>query len=258
MFSILTCADTNYYPMALGLARNVRLYPACGLYLYDLGLKDAERDVLRGLGVTVERIPLGQGIFALNSKKNIRATHKMDCINHFLRKYGTGVLVLDADALLIEDVSEEIFPAERDIVVTCRCDREKKPHILVNGKINTGVMAFGPGVGPAFFETWKSLCADGEHTDQSALSALLGEHVDFEKIGSRQPYGDYAVRVLDGNIYNDVTCRIGKIFHFKNAGRQFNKRLGFAAFTVAQRLFPKSIASCIALNRKYHWFVWRQ
>ena len=256
MFSLLTCADTHYYPMALGLARNVRLYPAYKLYLYDLGLKDAEREVLRKLGVTLERIPLGRDIFALNSKQNIRATHKMDCINHFLRKYATGVLVLDADALLIEDV-EELFPAERDIVVTCRCEREKKPHILVNGKINTGVMAFGPGVETPFFERWKGLCADGEHTDQSALSALLGEAVDLERIGSRQPYGDYTVRVIDGNIYNDVTCRIGKIFHFKNAGRQFNKRIGFAAFTAAQRLVPGLIASAVRWNRKTGCFIWK-
>ena len=55
MFSLLTCADTNYFPMALALAKNVRLYGDCRLFLYDLGLKDVERAELQANGVTIEK-----------------------------------------------------------------------------------------------------------------------------------------------------------------------------------------------------------
>lgn len=56
MYSILTCADTNFYPMALCLARNIRHYPGYKLFLYDLGLQDTEREKLRELDVTIEQI----------------------------------------------------------------------------------------------------------------------------------------------------------------------------------------------------------
>lgn len=156
MYSILTCADTNFYPMALCLARNIRNCPGYKLFLYDLGLQDPEREKLRELDVTIEQIPQRNDIFDFNSKHNIRTTHKMGCIDHFLRKYKESVLVLDADVLLIEDIATEIFPAEKEIVVTYRCDREKKQHILINGKINAGVMGFGSGVESSFLINGKS------------------------------------------------------------------------------------------------------
>lgn len=257
MFSLLTCADTNYFPMALALAKNVRLYADCRLFLYDLGLKDEERAELEAQYVVIEKISVGKDIFKLNSRRNIRATHKIGCIRHFLRKYKVNVLVVDADVLFVENSIDEIFPRDREIVVTYRCKRELKPHILINGKINTGIMGFGVAISDAFFDEWEKICDDGEHTDQSALSTLLEQSVELERIGSVQPYEDYAIRIIDGNIYNDVTCRTGKIFHFKNAGRQLNKRLGFTAFSVAHRLFPRFVMKIVALNRHHQWFVWR-
>lgn len=56
-------------------------------FLYDLGLQDPEREKLRELDVTIEQIPQRNDIFDFNSKHNIRTTHKMGCIDHFLRKY---------------------------------------------------------------------------------------------------------------------------------------------------------------------------
>ena len=97
--------------MALCLARNIRRYPGYKLFLYDLGLQDTEREKLRELDVTIEQIPQQQDIFSFNSKKNIHATHKMCCIEHFLQKYQNGVLVLDADVLIINDAVNEIFPS---------------------------------------------------------------------------------------------------------------------------------------------------
>ena len=258
MFSILTCADTNFYPMARCLARNIRARKDCRLFLYDLGLTEREKSSLEHLGVSIERTGFDSDTFSMNSKGNIRTTHKIDCIRHFLNKYSENVIVLDADALPVEDCIKEIFPEDDEIIVTYRCNRERKPHILINGKINAGVMGFGKKVKIDFFEQWKGICEDKEQTDQSALSLLLDGWVKWESFGSRQEYAGNIVRVLDGNIYNDVSCRTGKIFHFKSAGRQLNKRLSFFIFTIVQQLFPESMARLVALNRKHHWFVWHQ
>lgn len=257
MYPILTCADTNFYGMAVCLARVILSYPDCRLFLYDLGLTASEKSHLERLGVTIEKTVFDEDTFSMNSRGNIRTTHKIDCIAHFIGKYASGVVVLDADAIPVIDCIGELFPGDDEIVVTYRCDRERKPHILINGKINAGVMAFGKHVGDDFFGAWKHICDDREQTDQSGLSKLLEQEIRLEDIGSRQRFGAYTVRVLDGNIYNDVTCRIGRIFHFKNAGRQFNKRLGFGVFAWLHRLFPELVAFIVALNRKYRLFVWR-
>lgn len=257
MFSILTCADTNFYPMARCLARNIRSYKDCRLFLYDLGLTAKEKVALERLGVTVEQTLYDSDTFSMNSKGNIRTTHKIDCIRHFLNKYGESVVALDADVLLVENCIKEFFPEEDEIVVTYRCNRERKSHIFINGKINAGVMGFGKKIGADFFDKWKRVCEDKEQTDQSALSQLLDGQVEWEKFGSRQRYGNNIVRVLDGNLYNDVSCRTGKVFHFKSAGRVLNKRIGFTFFIVMQQLFPKLVISAVRWNRKTSFFVWK-
>lgn len=257
MFHILTCADTKFYPLALRLAENISLFPGCRLYLYDLGLRDEEREKLEQAGVKIEKIAFKEHVSSMNRDNNIRATHKMDCIEHFLRTYGQGVLVLDADILVIEDVFAHLWPREKDIIVTYRCDREKKEHILSNGKINTGVMSFGSAVDHAFFESWRKICEDKEHTDQSALSLLLENCVDWNLLGKEQPCMGYAVRVMDGNEYNDTTCRVGKIFHFKSVGRRLNKKIGYWFFSVMQNRFPELIRKIVTYNRKHRLFVWK-
>ncbi len=256
MYSILTCADTKFYGMACILAKNIRLYPDCQLFLYDLGLTEVEKKHLTKLGVVIECIPYDKDTFSLNSKGNIRTTHKIDCIRHFLRKYNKGVIVIDADAFFVDDCIQNMFPNDDEIVVTYRCDREKKPHILVNGKINAGVMCFGKNIGDEFFSEWASICLDKEQTDQSALSCLLDREVTLERINSVQLYGKYCVRVLDGNIYNDVTCRVGKIFHFKSAGRKLNRYIGIMSFSFLLYHFPKVVRKMVSINRRYRLFVW--
>ena len=257
MFNLLTCADSNYFPLALGLARNVRRFPRCRLFLYDLGLTAAQQTLLRQHGVQIESAVFDPNTFQLNSKHNIRNVHKINCIEDFLRRYGQGVVVLDSDVLLINDVAEDLWPEGNQVVVTRRCLRECKPHILINGKINSGVMAFGPMVDHAFFQAWRALCENREHTDQSALSTLIEPYLDWDALGQLQQGPGCTIRLLDGNIYNDVTCRSGKIFHFKNAGRQGNKRLGYAVFSVVQRLLPGLVSRLIGWNRKHGWYIWK-
>ncbi len=256
-YNILTCADAAYYPLALGLAENIRQFADCRLFLYDLGLTEAQRKKLEARHVQLEYTDFDPSTFQYNSKNNIRTVHKIDCIENFIRRYNENILVLDSDILLIEHVAPFLWPLDDQIVLTSRHQRERKPHILVNGKINAGVMAFGCAVPPAFFKAWRTLCEDKEHTDQSAVSALVDPYLDWDLLDVPQstPYGTIVLR--DGNVYNDVTCRSGKIFHFKNAGRRSNKRIGYTLFSLVQRLLPKAVAALIRWNRKHEFYVWK-
>ena len=44
---------------------------------------------------------------------------------------------------------------------------------------------------------------------------------------------------LDSRIYNDVSSTIGKIWHFKNAGRRFHKRQKWYFSTRLEKIAPK-------------------
>lgn len=257
MCNIVTSADAKYYNLALGLAKNIKLFPNYQLFLYDLGLTAKQREELTSLDVRIEHTEFDQEAFQMNSKNNIRAIHKINCIEDFIRRYGESVIFLDSDVLLIEDVASRLLPQKNQVVLTRRCQRECKPHILINGKINTGVMAFGSEVGSDFFNSWRALCQDKEHTDQSALSSLIEPYINWDQLDTPQSGPYCEIVLLDGNIYNDVTCRSGKIFHFKNAGRHKNKRIGYAIFSTLQQLLPKMTTNLIRLNRKHGWYVWK-
>lgn len=257
MYNLLTCADAKYFHFAFALAKNIALFPNYRLFLYDLGLTENQYHTLTSLNVHIEQTVFDPDTFTYNKNNNIRNIHKINCIEHFIQKYQENVLVLDSDILILEDVALQLWPQPNQIVLTKRCLRECKPHILINGKINSGVMAFGSCVEHAFFEAWRTLCEDREHTDQSALSALVDPYLDWEKLNVPQPGPHCAIVLLDGNVYNDVTCRSGKIFHFKNAGRQKNKRLGHALFSRLQRWLPRLTARLIRWNRERGWYIWK-
>lgn len=260
MYTVVTSADTNFFNLALGLART--LPSGAPLWLYDLGLTPNETAVLQGMGVTVQRIPVPADSFAFNSVNNIRTVHKMDCIEHCMAARQAGVIMLDADVLVLDaEVLHGLIPSTPDeVVVTYRCIREQKPHVLVNGRINAGVMAFGGDVPATFFQAWKNLCADPEHTDQSALSLLLEQHgVDWSRLDEAQTLESLGinVRVLDGNIYNDTSCRTGGIFHFKSAGRRGNKRFWYQLFVTLLRCFPDLMCRAVRENRRRGLLVWK-
>lgn len=258
MYGVMTSADTRFFHLVLGLAQTLPVVPDRPLYVYDLGLTPQEIARLGALGVQVRRIPLPEATFHFNSARNIRAVHKMDCIEHYLQSQKRGVLILDADVLVIEpDALQTLAPENDEVVVTYRCDRENKPHILCNGLINSGVMAFGRDMPADFFQTWRDLCEDPEHTDQSALSQLLQDAgVDWAHLNDAQPLNGFRVRVMDGNIYNDTSCRTGRIFHFKSAGRRGNKRMWYQAFVAMLRFCPSLVRALVCLNRRHRFLVW--
>lgn len=256
-YNILTCADAAYYSLALGLAKNIRQFSDCRLFLYDLGLTEAQRKNLTAWHVQLEYTNFDYSTFQYNSKNNIRGVHKIYCIQDFINRYNENIIVLDSDILFIEHVAPFLWPLENQIVLTSRHQRERKPHILVNGKINTGVMSFGSAIPPAFFKAWRTLCKNKEHTDQSSISTLVDPYIDWNLLNIPQITPHCAIILRDGNIYNDVTCRSGKIFHFKNAGRRNNKRIGYTLFSIVQRLLPNLVAALIRWNKKYEFYVWK-
>ncbi len=254
MHDIMTCCDSGYFSFAWQLALNIQQYSQCRLHVYDLGLTEKERTAFTTLGVILHKVPIPENSFTYNSRNNIRTTHKINCIEDCLKHVEDFVIVLDADILVIEPIFAALKPVRGGLTVTARCEREKQPHILVNGKLNAGVLAFDKTVSANLFASWRLLCEDPEHTDQSALSTLLDGKIHWEHFETPQvlPEG-YSVRVLDGNLYNDTTCRKGLILHFKNAGRHKAKWRSFLILAWCQRTMPTLTARCIALNRKYHW-----
>lgn len=258
MHHIVTSADTRFFSFAYRLMQTLHRLPNVRLFIYDLGLTDAERAAFAAIGVSVECVPVPADTFAMNSAQNIRTIHKLDCIEHFLRTYREGMILLDADTLVLDPAAlDTLEPAFDEVVVTNRCRRDNKPHILINGKINCGVMAFGKDLPASFFKTWHAQCEDPEFTDQSALSLILDDNgVDWQDLNSSQRCCYVRVRILDGEIFNDTSCRVGQIFHFKSAGRRFSKLFWYYSFVLMLRVFPGLVRLLVRLNRRHGFLVW--
>lgn len=260
MKRILTFADAAFFPIVLCLAKHARRFAEYRLHVYDLGMDDEQKKRLADVGVVILQTEFPEDSLGMNTRGQIRAVHKMYCIENFVLLRGGPVLVLDADTLIIENV-DELWPDEPDcIVVTARCPREHAPHQFANGMINSGVMAFGAGISAEFFQLWKGKCIqDGNATDQSALSDMLVEaNVDFGRFDAKQPCFWGGVVVRDGEVYNDVTCRTGKIFHFKSIARRTKKLITYKLFSVVFSAFPRLAESLVKYNRKHRLYVWKR
>ena len=255
---LLSFADARFFPLVIRLAKNTRRFSGYKFFLYDLGLTDEQKHALELVDVVIERTDFPADTFEYNQKTNIKTTHKIYCIEHFLRKYSESVVVLDADTLIMESISELWPSQDAMLVVTGRCPREQKPHFIENGKINAGVMAFGPGLPEAFFQEWKRLCAEEDHTDQSALSLMLDrENIEFGLFDVPQNFMNFAVVVREGAVYNDVTCRVGKIFHVKSVGRRASKMFFYKLFFAVSELLPNMVSGLVRLNRKHAFYIWK-
>ena len=260
MKHILTFADAKFFPIVHRLAAHLRRFEGYQLFVYDLGMDNGQQQSLAALGVNLLFTETPGDALGLNAKGQIRAVHKMYCIEHFLCSYKDSVLVLDADTLVVENI-DELWPDEPDgIVVTARHPREHAPHQFANGIINSGVMAFGAAISSEFFAHWKERClSDANATDQSALSDLLAaENVDFWTFDVKQPCRWGSVVVRDGEIYNDVTCRTGKIFHFKSIARRGKKLLTYKLFSLLYAALPGFVEGLVRYNRKHRIIVWKK
>lgn len=259
-YIILTFSDARFFPVVRRFVRHARRFPQYRVHVYDLGLKDSQKRDLAQLGVVVSKTDFPEDALGMNTRGQIRAAHKMYCIEHCIHTYAEPVLVLDADALIIEKV-DELWPDDADgIVVTARCPREHAPHQFANGMINSGVMAFGAGLAVGFFAQWKEKCLqDPSATDQSALSSMLVDaNVDFKKFDAKQNCFWGSVIVRDGEIYNDVTCRTGKIFHFKSIARRAKKLFTYKLFSALYTALPGFVERVVRYNRQHRLWVWKR
>ena len=260
MKHILTFSDAKFFPIVRRFAYHANRFLGYTVSVYDLGLDDRQKKILTDSGVNVLWTEFPEDALGANDRGQIRTSHKMYCIEHFIRANNTSILILDADTLIIENI-DELWPKESDgIVVTARCPREHAPHLLINGMINAGVMAFGADTPSEFFAYWKERCLrDANATDQSALSDMLAaENVDFRTFDVNQSCRWGSVIVRDGETYNDVTCRTGKIFHFKSIARRGKKLLTYKLFSLLYAVVPCVVEGLVRYNRKHRIVVWKK
>lgn len=246
-FNVLTCADAKFHHFLPNFERNVFSHFAEYPIIYDLGFSDIQRSILKS------DIVSANGDFDITEKadsENIRATHKPSCIIDFLDRYKTGCLYVDADVIFTEAIDPLIFD-DVDIAVTPRHPKEIQylPDPYKNGEINSGVLFFAnTAKSRDILAQWKMRCEQTRESDQMALSMVL----HFAKL--REPYGlhfqgDITILKLDPTIYNDVSCKTGKIWHFKNAGRRFHKKVKLLIASFITRRAPALMRIILRNNR---------
>lgn len=245
-YRVVTCADANFFHFLPILEENVRRKTGQYPVIYDLGLHPKQRARLKSDVISLvppegysERIPGGA----------IRTHHKPDCLLDFKARYDQNALYLDADVLMIDGLPAGVFRG-CDIAVTPRHPKE----LLMgdpfrNGRVNAGVMYFANNeTAQPLLEQWRTVCADGVHTDQMAISDIL-EPTDLNGSLGIASLGDVRVLKLDPRIYNDVACKTGRLWHFKNAGRRFHKKRRWWAAAMRERFTPTRFAARVAKQR---------
>ena len=244
---ILTCADANFFHFLPTLEGNIHRKTGSYPVIYDLGFTPQQRAKLQSDVVT---FGAPEGFNEKISGGAIRTHHKPGCLLDYLATAKGGVLYVDADVLLTDTIDPAVFD-DCDIAVTPRHPKElATASLLKNGRLNSGVAYFANNARTKdFLLRWQEMCDLGEHTDQMALSDLLE---DADLLGGFGPVtvGDLRVLKLDPRIYNDVSCRIGRIWHFKNAGRRLHKRLKWTRTAFFERFLTKRFTNRIARLRE--------
>lgn len=241
--NVVTCADSKFFSCLVPLARSVQRAYGRDLIVYDLGLTKEQRRELQAVYIAIDVDP---EYAELNSRRNVKTTHKPHCVEHYLKTYDEPMMLVDADCFFTERVEETGF----DFGVTFRHYAEQSERFYVNGMINAGVMFFNGGKRLLpLIEKWIEGCEPKEATDQSAMSEILSEVVDWTERDRMYDWYGLSVKIFDGEIYNDVLCRSGKIFHFKSVGRKEERYDRFERFHRGFFRHPKLAALKIQWNR---------
>ena len=253
-FRILTCGDSNYFEFLKNFEKNI--FERFGFYpvIYDLGMS---KNQIKSLSSEVRKTSFNNKYKLKNSINCIKATHKPHCIKDFLHNYSEDCLYIDADIVCTSSFNENTF-TNTDIAVTPRHPKERKKSYYANGLINTGFIFFKNTHDIKDFITlWINKCEEIDSTDQQALSAILGDKIQLLGSTDKQYWDTLKVSLLDAEIYNDVSCRTGKIFHFKNAGRMEKARRRYRRFVKIQRCIPFLMEMFIGINRRLRILIWR-
>ena len=145
-------------------------------------------------------------------------THKPACVADALDRSPGGVLYADADVLFAAPVTAADV-GDADVAVTPRIARERRPTISRTARSTPASLYFAAT--PAarrLVAAWTEACAEGDRTDQKALSDLLA---GFDLLGPLGPATRDGLTVLklDARVFNDTRLKTGRVLHFKNAGR---------------------------------------
>ncbi len=245
-YRIVTCADSGFYHFLPTLEQNVRRKTGRFPIVYDLGLTKKQRKALKSELIQIDP-PKEYGL--KTSTGNIKATHKPTCLLDFLNRSTEDCLYIDADVVIIDRV--EIGEFDRaDIAVTPRHPNEmRSADPYLNGKVNTGVIFLrNMNAVRDFVVSWIAQCRTGDCSDQQALTEILPDAGLTDGLGLGQQ-GSLQVLKLDARIYNDVSSTIGKLWHFKNAGRRFHKRRKWYFSTWLEKIAPNWLSYRTAQRR---------
>jgi hypothetical protein len=246
MFTIITCGDSKYFEFLQNFENNV--FKIFGHYptIYDLGLKDDEKTKLKS---EVRKIPIKEKFWELNTIGYVKTTHKPRCIKDILNVKNQDCIYVDADAIFTSKI-QEVDIKNADIGITPRHTKERKPEYFTNGLINAGFIFFKKTEDvKSLIDKWIASCQEQDTTDQKALSDILKEEIDIIDGNKTQKYKNINVLLLDPAIFNDVSCKTGRIFHFKNAGRREISLKKYRIFVSLQEKFPRIISVITMLRR---------
>ena len=254
-FSIMTCGDSRYFHFLKNFEQNIAERYGFFPLIYDLGLTVEQKNELKS---PLKKITVPPLFNQKNSSNYIKAIHKPLCIKDCLSSSSKDVLYLDADTISISPLDSEIFKG-CDIAITPRHPKERKPSYYVNGLLNSGVIFFRNNESVLNFITvWDDFCQRSDTTDQKALSDILALQIDILGKKGAYKWNDLNILLLDTEIYNDVSCRIGKIFHFKNAGRALKAYQRYRLMAKCQALFPHLLENIVSFNRHHRLYTWRK
>ncbi|UIJ37028.1 hypothetical protein LWC08_09790 [Desulfobaculum bizertense] len=250
--NVITCVDKKFEKYAKNLKEICAKLTHIHLWVYDIGPQEEQLDVADFKLFATDN-------YSRKDKNNhIIANHKPIIIKHFLTEKKANCLCIDADCIFTGDLAPSLFE-QVDIGVTPRALREQKAAILRNGLINTGFLYFSYSQEMlAFLDRWAEACADGGVSDQKALSDILETQIDLVDGDNSQRFDGFNVFKFDPDVYNDVTCKTGKIFHCKSVARRKSKYRAYCVLSTMMKLCPHFCDALISFNRKHRLLVYRR
>lgn len=250
-FRVLTCADAGFFHFLPALEKNIFDHQGEYPVIYDIGMT---KEQVAQLKSEVIKIAPPEGFSGSSSSGALKATHKPRCVKHFLKHNDRDVLCIDADVIFLETLEDYEFSGG-DIAVTPRHPKEmlsEDPYL--NGTLNSGVIYLRntPGV-TKVVDLWEIECGIDEKSDQMALSDVLADAAIKDGPGTGRAHG-LSILKLPAITYNDVSYSIGKLWHFKNAGRYSSLQRKRSVVIFVARHFPRMMAWWLSRNRqKSEW-----
>jgi len=237
--NIVTAGDSKFYHCLQGLCKSVGRFYAKQPIVYDIGLRDGERD---SLNAHVVRLDVDVDFYNYATFREvpfIQATHKPFCVKHYFDNYTEPMILIDADCLFMERVEETGF----DVGVTLKPRKNMDTSDHYAGVLASGVVFFNTNAAD-LIDRWIEECRKPDTTDQKALTDILSETIDWKHYDKIYDWNGLQVKVFRVEEFNDYYLRNGKIFHFKGERHEqamYNKLIEAIEQNIdAYRLFKKN------------------